>query len=40
MQGVMEFLKEQEMKASERETKLLNDKRMLEERVIKLEEEL
>jgi len=40
MQGVMEFLREQEVKAQEREVKLLNEKRQLEERVKQLEDEL
>lgn len=38
--GVMDFLKEQEYKAQEREQKLINDKRALEDRVRLLEDEL
>ncbi len=40
MQGVMDFLREQELKAQEREMKLVQEKRMLEERVKNLEDEL
>ena len=40
MQGVMDFLREQELKAHEREMKLVTEKRMLEERVKNLEDEL
>jgi hypothetical protein len=40
MQGVMDFLREQELKALDRENKLVADKKALEERVRSLEEEL
>jgi cell division protein FtsB len=40
MQGVMDFLREQELKAQDREMKLVAEKRMLEERVKNLEDEL
>ncbi len=40
MQGVMDFLREQELKAQERELKLIQEKRALEERVKNLEDEL
>ncbi len=40
MQGVMDFLREQELKAMDRENKLIADKKALEERVRALEEEL
>lgn len=36
----MDFLKDQELKAHDREQKLINDKKLLEERVKALEEEL
>ena len=38
--GVMGFLKDQEYKAQEREQKLIIDKKALEERVKRLEDEL
>lgn len=40
MQGVMDFLREQELKALDRENKLIADKKALEDRVRSLEEEL
>ena len=40
MQGVMDFLREQELKALDRENKLIADKKTLEDRVRNLEEEL
>ena len=40
MQGVMDFLREQELKALDRENKLITDKKTLEDRVRNLEEEL
>jgi hypothetical protein len=40
MQGVMDFLREQELKALDRENKLVADKKVLEDRVRSLEEEL
>lgn len=40
MQGVMDFLREQELKALDRENKLVADKKALEDRVRMLEEEL
>ena len=40
MQGVMDFLREQELKAQDREVKLVQEKRLLEDRVRQLEEEL
>jgi hypothetical protein len=40
MQGVMDFLREQELKSQERELKLVAEKRALEERVRHLEDEL
>ena len=40
MQGVMEFLREQELKAHDRELKLIAEKRALEDRVKILEDEL
>ena len=38
--GVMDFLKDQEKRALEREEKLLNDKKLIEDRVKSLEDEL
>jgi hypothetical protein len=40
MQGVMDFLREQELKGLDRENKLIADKKVLEDRVRNLEEEL
>jgi|LauGreDrversion4_2_1035121.scaffolds.fasta_scaffold730802_1 hypothetical protein len=40
MQGVMDFLREQDLKALDRENKLVADKKALEDRVRMLEEEL
>jgi hypothetical protein len=40
MQGVMDFLREQELKAHDRELKLIAEKRALEDRVKNLEDEL
>ena len=40
MQGVMDFLREQELKALDRENKLIADKKAVEDRVRSLEEEL
>ena len=38
--GVMDFLREQELRVQEREEKLIGEKRQLEERVKSLEDEL
>jgi hypothetical protein len=40
MQGVMDFLREQELKGLDRENKLIADKKVLEDRVRNLEEDL